>query len=156
MLGSMHVVRWNHLRHHRRCLADDDIEAMGARRSAWRAIALGPRFPLRLHRAALAGAPSHERRWMHAELAGNLPVSALVTGALPHRALVYHLAAMAAGQCLTAFFAVWTVHHDCTDVTPPARTIRSRWRSLLTFNMFFHVEHHLFPLVPTPHLPQLA
>ena len=56
MLGSMHAVRWNHLRHHRHCLADDDIEAMGARRSAWGAIRLGPVFPLRLHRAALAGA----------------------------------------------------------------------------------------------------
>lgn len=31
MLGSMHAVQWNHLRHHRHCLAEDDIEAMGAR-----------------------------------------------------------------------------------------------------------------------------
>jgi fatty acid desaturase len=22
--------------------------------------------------------------------------------------------------------------------------------------MFFHAEHHLFPAVPTPHLPELA
>src|SRR5262245_11245639 len=64
MLGSMHVVQWNHQRHHRRCLADDDIEAMGARRSAWGAILLGPRFPLFLHRAALAGARRRERCWM--------------------------------------------------------------------------------------------
>ncbi len=48
MLGSMHAVKWNHLRHHRSCLAADDIEAMGARGSAWRAILLGPRFPVRL------------------------------------------------------------------------------------------------------------
>ena len=34
MLGSMHAIQWNHLQHHRRCLARDDIEAMGARRSA--------------------------------------------------------------------------------------------------------------------------
>src|ERR1700721_2296051 len=33
MLGAMHAVQWNHLRHHRHCLAADDIEAMGARRS---------------------------------------------------------------------------------------------------------------------------
>src|SRR6266581_3691985 len=53
--GSMHAVQWNHLRHHRHCLAEDDIEAMGARCSAWEALLLGPRFPIRLHRAALAG-----------------------------------------------------------------------------------------------------
>ena len=156
MLGSMHAVRWNHLRHHRHCLADDDIEAMGARRSAWGAIRLGPVFPLRLHRAALAGAAPRERRWIAAELAGNVAVSTLVASVLPHPLLVYHLLAMAAGQCLTAFFAVWTVHHDCASPHPPARTIRHSLRAALTFNMFFHLEHHLFPQVPTAHLPLLA
>lgn len=156
MLGSMHAVRWNHLRHHRHCLADDDIEAMGARRSAWGAIRLGPVFPLRLHRAALAGAAFRERRWIAGELAGNLAVLALVAAALPHPVVIYHLLAMAAGQCLTAFFAVWTVHHDCARAHPPARTIRNRVGAALTFNMFFHLEHHLYPQVPTAHLPLLA
>ena len=156
MLGSMHAVRWNHLRHHRHCLADDDIEAMGARGSAWGAIRLGPVFPLRLHRAALAGAARRERRWIAAELAGNIAVLALVAGMLLHPVAVYHLAAMAVGQCLTAFFAVWTVHHDCGRTGPAARTIRNRLRAALTFNMFFHLEHHLFPRVPTAHLPLLA
>jgi fatty acid desaturase len=156
MLGSMHAVRWNHLRHHRHCLADDDIEAMGARGSAWGAIRLGPVFPLRLHRAALAGAARRERRWILAELAGNLAVLTLVIGVLPHPVAVYHVSAMAVGQCLTAFFAVWTVHHGCAAAGPPARTIRHRLRAALTFNMFFHLEHHLFPQVPTAHLPLLA
>jgi fatty acid desaturase len=156
MLGSMHAVRWNHLRHHRHCLADDDIEAMGARRSAWGAIRLGPVFPLRLHRAALAGARGRERRWAIAELAGNVAILVLVAAALPHPLLVYHLLAMAVGQCLTAFFAVWTVHHDVGRANMPARTIRNRLWARLTFNMFFHLEHHLYPQVPTAHLPLLA
>ena len=156
MLGSMHAVRWNHLRHHRHCLADEDIEAMGARRSAWGAIRLGPVFPWRLHRAALAGAPPQERWWITTELAGNAAILALVATVLPHPVLAYHLLAMAAGQCLTAFFAVWTVHHDCTGADLPARTIRNRLRAMLTFNMLFHLEHHLYPQVPTPHLPLLA
>lgn len=157
MLGSMHAVRWNHLRHHRSCLATDDIEAMGARGSAWRAILVGPLFPVRLHRAALAGARNRERRWMFAELIGDLAVVGLVAGVLPERVLLYHLSAMAIGQCLTAFFAVWTVHHDCAEAMPPARTIRHHpVCSLVMFNMFFHVEHHLFPQIPTAHLPVLA
>ena len=156
MLGSMHAVQWNHLRHHRRCLATDDIEAVGARGSARRAILLGPIFPVRLHRAALAGARGRERRWMLAELVGNLAVVGLVVGVLPEPVLLYHLSAMAVGQCLTAFFAVWTVHHDCAEAVPPARTIRHPVRSIITFNMFFHLEHHLFPQIPTAHLPVLA
>jgi fatty acid desaturase len=26
----------------------------------------------------------------------------------------------------------------------------------ISFEMFFHLEHHLFPKVPTSHLPRLA
>src|SRR5258707_744331 len=81
---------------------------------------------------------SRERRWIIAELLGNLAVGSLVI-ALPYQMLRYPLLAMLAGQCLTAFFAVWTVHHDCAGSTPPARTIRHRLRSVITFNMFFHL-----------------
>jgi fatty acid desaturase len=156
MLGSMHAVQWNHLRHHRHCLAEDDIEAMGARRSAWGALLLGPRFPLRLHRAALAGARGTKRRWMAAELGGNLGVAALVFGMLPSGTSGYHLLAMLVGQCMTAFFAVWTVHHGCSRDGPLARTVRNRFRAAVTFSMFFHLEHHLFPQVPTARLHILA
>ena len=60
------------------------------------------------------------------------------------------------GQCLTAFFAVWTVHHDTDDAAYPARTQRGWLRNLVSYHMFLHVEHHLFPQVPTCHLPVLA
>ena len=60
------------------------------------------------------------------------------------------------GQGLKAFFAVWTVHHGCDREGPVARTIRNRLKAFLTYNMFYHVEHHLFPAVPTCKLPVLA
>ena len=155
MLGSMHAVQWNHLHHHRHCLADDDIEAIGARRSGLGAIALGPWFPLRLHQVALRAANTRTRRWIAAELAANLLWLPLLLGPLASGVWRYHVLAMALGQSLTAFFAVWTVHHDC----PPgvvARTIRSRLKSTITFDMFYHLEHHLYPAVPTAQLRRLA
>src|SRR5437868_11977022 len=91
MLGSMHAVQWNHLRHHRHCLADDDIEAMGARCSASGALLLGPRLPLRLHRAALAGARRAQRGWIIAELGGNVAVAGLMFGVLAPGPLQFHL-----------------------------------------------------------------
>jgi fatty acid desaturase len=48
------------------------------------------------------------------------------------------------------------VHHDCGPGVGFARTIRNRAKALLTYNMFYHVEHHLFPAVPTCKLPVLA
>jgi len=80
----------------------------------------------------------------------------VVFAVLDVAALKYHVIVMAAGQCLTAFFAVWTVHHDCDRSHFIARTLRGWLKNALTFSMFFHVEHHLFPKVPTCHLGRLA
>jgi fatty acid desaturase len=86
----------------------------------------------------------------------NLVGITLVFALLNVPALAYHIIAMAIGQCFTAFFAVWTVHHDCDRSHYIARTLRGTLISIVTFDMFYHVEHHLFPQVPTKHLPQLA
>lgn len=156
MLGSMHAVQINHLRHHRHCLEPEDVEAMSARLPAWGALLVGPWFPLRLHHKALQLADARQRRWILTELAANAAWIALVFAVLRVRALEYHVLAMTLGQCLTAFFAVWTVHHDTAGAAYPARSIRNRLKARLTYSMFFHVEHHLFPAVPTRRLPILA
>lgn len=70
--------------------------------------------------------------------------------------LMYHIAIMIVGEFLMAFFAVWTVHHDTHDAPLFARTQRQGWKNRLTFSMFYHMEHHLFPAVPTIKLPELA
>ncbi len=157
MLGSMHAVQVNHLRHHKYCLADSDVEAASARLSGWRAIRSGPLFPVRLHRAALRYGNRRQRRWVRLELAANAIWIVAVFTLLELPALRYHVAAMAIGQCQTAKNAVRTVHHGCEPAPHRfARTLRSGWANFLTMHMFFHVEHHLFPRVPTCHLPQLA
>lgn len=156
MLGSMHAVQINHLRHHRHCLAEEDIEAMSVRMPAWRAVVIGPWFPLCLHHKALQVGSARQRRWIAAELMANLVWIVLVFAVFEAPLLEYHVFAMAVGQCLTSFFAVWTVHHDSAPDCFPARTIRNRLKAKLTYNMFYHVEHHLFPAVPTCRLPILA
>jgi len=156
MLGSMHAVQINHLRHHRHCMADDDIEAMGARRSALGAIALGPWYPLCLHRKALELATPLQRAWIWGELLANVLWIALVFLVLDYAALRYHVLAMAVGQCFTAFFAVWTTHRGCDRDGLLARTIRNRFKAAITYDMFYHLEHHLFPAVPTCKVRVLA
>jgi fatty acid desaturase len=156
MLGAMHAVKFNHLRHHKLCMGEGDVEAASARMSGWQAIAFGPLFPLLLHRTALAKGNRRVRLWICGELAANLAWIAAVFLWLRVDALRYHVIAMGIAQCLTAFFAVWTVHHDTEDARYPARTQRGWLRNFLSYHMFLHVEHHLFPQVPTCHLPALA
>jgi len=37
-----------------------------------------------------------------------------------------------------------------------ARTVRNEFKRVVTYNMFYHMEHHLFPAVPTRRLHILA
>jgi fatty acid desaturase len=141
---------------HRHCLAQDDVEAIGAQRTALGAILIGPLFPDVLRPAALLSATRARGSWIWAEFAANVAWIAFVFGAMDMGCSRYHALAMMMGQCLTAFFAVWTVHHGCHDRHVLARTLRRRIASMVTFSMFFHVEHHLFPQVPTTNLHLLA
>jgi fatty acid desaturase len=156
MLGSMHAVQFNHLRHHRLTLGEGDVEGRHAEMPAWRALFFGPAFPILLHVTALRDGNRRLRATVVGELLLNAVWIALVFRGLGSSTLRYHLSAMAIGQCLTAFFAVWTVHHHCDRSHYIARTLRNKIKNGITFNMFLHIEHHLFPRVPTCHLPELS
>jgi fatty acid desaturase len=155
MMSAMHAVQTTHLNHHRHCLDEADVEGDAAQRSWWQALICGPVFALRLHRSGWALARPRTRGWIVAEavaMAITITAAALIDWT-PLRA---HVATMIAGQCYTAFFAVWTVHHDCQPLGHIARTQRGWLKNVVSYDMFHHVEHHLFPAVPTCHLPELS
>lgn len=156
MLGSMHAIQFNHLRHHKHCMSDDDVEAMSATLKGWQAVLLGPWFPIKLHLTALRLGTNRQRQWVLLELFLNMGWILMVFLCLKVSCLKYHMFVMALGQCLTAFFAVWTVHHDCDKDYIIARTIRNGLKSFVTLDMFYHMEHHLFPAIPTSKLPEVA
>jgi len=166
MLGSLHAIQYTHLQHHRDCLGRDDIEGSVSKQGFWEAIIKGPLFPFRIHREALKRANKKAKCWIVAELSMNIvwitsvwfwfEVDVFVI------ALRIHIFLMVVAYALSAFFAVWTVHHDSenkqgeTAHWDNSRTMRSKWKSILFYNMFYHIEHHLFPQIPTCHLPELA
>lgn len=155
MLGSNNAVAFNHLRHHAHIGTEKDIEGKAGRMSGWRVLLYGPLFPIEMHRDAWRhGGPTLRRR-MTVDAAGNGGLIALALGT-GSAVLLYHFAVMAAAQCLTAFFAVWITHHGTEHDGLGARTQRSPLVNLLTYNMFFHLEHHLFPAVPVKRLGLLA
>jgi fatty acid desaturase len=156
MLGSLHAVRFNHLRHHKGMLGEDDVEGRSAAMPAWRTLLFGPAFTVLLHTTALR----HGGRRLKAIVCGELLMDAFwiawVLGFSGSNMLKYHVIAMSIAHCLTAFFAVWTVHHHCDRTHYLARTLRGRIKNAITFDMFRHIEHHLFPAVPTRHLAALS
>jgi fatty acid desaturase len=156
ILGSMHAVRFTHLNHHRLNLSPEDVEGRHAQMPGWRALLNGPYFTLLMHVTALHRGNWRLRATVVAELLVNATCILIVLRYAHWQPLRYHVYAMGAGHCLTAFFAVWTVHHHCDRSHYVARTLRNRVMNAVTFNMFLHIEHHLFPLVPTCHLSELS
>ena len=78
MLGSMHAVQFNHLRHHRLMLSEDDVEGRHAEMPAWRALLFGPAFPILLHITALRYGNRKLRATILAEMLLNAAWIALV------------------------------------------------------------------------------
>ena len=121
----------------------------------WQVVFYGPFFAIETHANAWRYGSRTQRRYMLVDGASNLAVPVLAI-ALQSHALAYHLAIMLAAQCATAFFAMWITHHGCEGSHPVARTQRTRWINLASYNMFFHLEHHTFPAVPVKRLAVLA
>lgn len=150
MLGSNNAVAFNHLRHHSHLGTERDLEGGCGRMPFWRVLFYGPVFPVAMHLAAWRDGGPALRRRMRLDMTLNLVLSLAALGTMA-TFLLYHLIAMTVAQCLTAFFAVWITHHDL-EPHEVARTQRAAIINWLTYNMFLHLEHHLFPAVPVKRL----
>lgn len=55
-----------------------------------------------------------------------------------------------------AMIGIWAVHRTCESENFCARSSRSKILNTFVYGMFFHLEHHLYPGVPTRNLAVLA
>ncbi len=160
MMTSMRAHQFTHLLHHRHCLTEKDIEGRIARQGFWEMLLTAPLFTIRLHRVALSNAPAKQRFWINFELLLNLLWLSAVWGWFDLDVLKIHTVIMLLSHAISPLFTVWSVHRDCQQKGQgnqyDSRTLRSKWLSPLAMNMFYHLEHHAYPAVPTCHLPELA
>ncbi len=154
MLCSTHAIRHTHLNHHRDPLGDSDVEGNWARLPWYQAILGGGLFSIAIQWFGLTNGSTRNRLLVMVDM---LLISAVISTALitMHPVLMYHVLVMLVANMMVGFFAVWSVHHGCDEIVY-ARSERQPLINTLTFNLLYHVEHHLFPAVPTNHLPELA
>ncbi len=155
MMVSIHAVKFNHIRHHKYCLAEEDYEGKSAKMTWYGAILYGPIHTFLIHKVTLQKGNKDYKKNVIFELISIFIFVSLVLCFQIHF-LIYHIIVMIIGEFLMAFFAVWTVHHDTHENPNFARTQRAAWKNKITFSMFYHLEHHLFPAVPTIKLHELA
>ncbi len=153
--GAMHAIEYTHLRHHKDCLADDDIEGQIAHLGFFSAVVHSPIYPLKIHWLAMRDGSLRQKRWIALELA---------VVVLLHTAIWLGDSSILKLMALSLYFAnasaplvgIWAVHRGCETGRFRARTSRSILLNAMTVSLFNHLEHHLYPAVPTCHLSVLS
>lgn len=157
VLESGHAYRATHLQHHRRFPHDDDPEGDPAHGSFRRALLQGPTFLIRLWGWAWRRAPG-ERGWLLLE-AGWCLAFCLAAGALWPRTpapLVYAALAIA-GSWVYPVATVYLPHNaHGENALSQTYTLRGRIVPRLFLELTYHLEHHLYPAVPSHHYAELA
>jgi fatty acid desaturase len=158
LLESGHAYRMTHRQHHRLFPSPDDPEGYPADLSLAGAVLYGPVFLVRLWCWSFVRADRYGRAWLLAEAA--VPVAAVAGGILlwPVTPALLGYATMAiVGSWVYPLLTVYLPHHDYGDEPlTQTRTLRGRIIPAVFLELTYHLEHHLYPQVPSHNLPELA
>jgi fatty acid desaturase len=160
LLESGHAYRTTHLQHHKVFPSDDDPEGCPAKITLLGAILYGPVFLARLWFWAFqrnARRPA-QRVWLVVEAL--VPPLAITGGILLWSAtpeLLVYVALAIVGSWVYPLLTVHLPHKNFGD-TPLSQThtLRGTIIPALFLELTYHLEHHLYPQVPSHHLKELA
>jgi beta-carotene hydroxylase len=160
ILESGHAYRLTHLHHHTVFPREDDLEGAAAYMPMWKVLLLGPTFLPRLWLWAYRKTENQpgQRRWLIFEAL--LPFAGLAVGLLLLPTVPGVLAYVLAVLLSSWFYPLFAVHlphrgfgNQCWN---QAWTLRGRLIPRLFRPLAFHLEHHLYPRVPSHNLAKLA
>jgi beta-carotene hydroxylase len=160
LLESGHAYRTTHFRHHAVFPGPDDPEGDPARMSFWQAVLHGPFFLPRLWCWAFVRQKGNqpERLWLIAEAAW--PLLILSIGLIFWQwtaAVLIYAGLVIVGSWVYPLLTVHLPHRHYGD-TPltQTHTLRGRIIPALFLELTYHLEHHLYPQVPSHFLPELS
>lgn len=155
-LRSGTAYRRTHLHHHRRFPRDDDIEGSSAG-SLWRTLAQGPVLQFRLWWWTWREFPN-DRRKLVVEAGWVVLFVAASIALLPWTAIpAVYAALVIAGSWAFPLVTVYIPHDPAgRDALRQTRLFRGRVLSLIALDHLYHLEHHLYPMVPHTRRKELA
>jgi beta-carotene hydroxylase len=155
LLESGHAYRVTHLHHHRTFPSKDDPEGYPADLSMVGAILYGPIFLVRLWWWAYRRVGRGQRAWLLAEAA--VPFAAVGAGVLFWRGPLIYATMMIVGSWVYPLLTVHLPHrHYGEDPLTQTHTLRGHVVPRLFLELTYHLEHHLYPQVPSHNLARLA
>jgi beta-carotene hydroxylase len=156
---SGHAYKLSHLHHHKVFPDDGDIEGRASRMTLARTLLEGVMFQGMIYRWALMqNTPRFLRIMIIAE---GVLVSAFILGAVLSTIItpvfLVYAALMIAGSWIIPLITSYAVHvPQGSDELRQTRLFRGRFFSLVAFDHLYHLEHHLYPMVPHKNWPKLA
>lgn len=157
-LRSGHAFRLTHLCHHRHFPDDDDIEGHAAKLPLWRALLTGVGHQCRLFIWAWPRARKDEKRWMMVEALWAATVVVASVWLLPSTPVLFvYVLLVTVSSWLYPVATVWIPHRAEADhVLFQTRALRGRLVPELFLQHTYHLEHHLYPSVPSFNWQKLA
>jgi len=158
VLRSGHAFRVTHLCHHRHFPHHDDIEGRVAHLSLGRALLDGIGNQTRLYIWAWKHARRDEKRWMTAEAVWVVSVIIASVVFLPQtKILLIYVLLVSVSSWLYPVATVWIPHRaEEKNVLFQTRALRGRIVPELFLQHTYHLEHHLYPSVPSFNWQKLA
>jgi beta-carotene hydroxylase len=156
---SGHAYKLSHLYHHKRFPHDDDVEGAASRMTFVRSLFEGIIFQFKIYYWALTHHRNH--RLHNIIVIEGLLVVLMVAFCIYSISFtnVYwcYLCLMIIGSWVIPLVTSYAVHTpDGLGELNQTRLFRGRFFSIIAFNHLFHLEHHLYPMVPHKNWPALA
>lgn len=160
LLESGHAYRTTHRQHHRVFPGPDDPEGDPARMNFWEAVWHGPRFLPRLWWWAYRrhGDQPGQRSWLLLEASWAVAVVGAGIILWPWTAsLLVYAVLVIVGSWVYPLLTVHLPHRGYGD-SPLTQTssLRGKLIPALFLELTYHLEHHLYPTVPSHRLPELS
>ena len=156
-LRSGHAYRVSHLAHHRHFPTDEDAEGRPAYFPLWRVLLTGPIYVASLWVWAWRKA-GRERAWMVLEttiIAAYLVLAVALFPRMP--ALLVYAVLVYMGTWVLPLGLVYAQHDPRgKDALTQTRRFRGRIIPALLLHHLYHLEHHLYPMVPAHQWHELS
>ncbi|MES2593285.1 MAG: fatty acid desaturase [Bacteroidota bacterium] len=158
VLRSGHAFKICHLQHHRAFPDHSDIEGASAHMSFIRTLLEGPFYFFRLYRWAFKNPKITDRNWMILEgIVFLLYVAAALLFYHLFPQLLFYFICVQVGSWAYPLFTVY-IPHNAKGIHPvyQTRAFRGPVISTLFAHHNYHLEHHLYPMVPHQNWKKLA
>ena len=156
---SGHAYRLSHLYHHKRFPHEDDVEGAASRMTFVRTLLEGIIFQLKIYIWALSRYKNSKHlRLVLLEGIGILFLVLFCFISLAYTWVLFiYMILMITGSWMIPLITSYAVHTpDGSNELQQTRLFRGRFFSVVAFDHLYHLEHHLYPMVPHKNWPKLA